>query len=292
MIPALQHIGEPHATRRRGRSIARRTADALAGAVREVLENEETASAPGLLQRLDPRVKLASAVMLAVAASFLHTIGALAALIVATMAVAVASRIPLPSFAAKLWGSVGLFALLLSAPAATAWITPGPVLVPAGPLSITAPGLLVATRLIFRVAAGAGFGLLVVWTTRWSDLLRGLSALGLPDLVVATLAMTQKQIMSLLRTIENMHLARESRMLTAGHAAGERDWVVGRMAFVAQRSLKTADEVYDAMLARGFSGRMPCLVELRAGVFDLIWFAGTAGACAALLVLDRMVLPL
>ena len=54
---------------------------------------------------------------------------------------------------------------------------------------------------------------------RWSDLLRGLSAMRVPDVMVATLAMTQRQILTLLRTVEQMHLARESRTLTRGGAA-------------------------------------------------------------------------
>jgi cobalt/nickel transport system permease protein len=293
MIPALAHIGDttPH-TRGRGRSLARRTADAIGNAVAEVLENERIASTPGLMQRLDPRMKVVSIVLLAVVASFVQSLPMLLALIVATMLAAAASHVGVGSFARKVWTSAGFFGLLLAAPAATAWITPGPVLFALGPLSITAPGLLVATRIVMRVAAGAGFGLLVVWTTRWTDLLRALSAMGVPDLVVATLAMTQKQIMSLLRTVENMHLARESRMLSSGSARENRGWVVERMAFVARRSMKTADDVYDAMLARGFTGAMPSLIELRASARDWLWLFGAFAACASVLLLDRLVFPL
>ena len=77
----------------------------------------------------------------------------------------------------------------------------------------------------------------------------------MPDVIVATLAMAQKQIVTLLRTVEQIHLARESRTLSAGTARENRAWVIGRMAFVLRKSLKTADDVYDAMLARGFDGR-------------------------------------
>ena len=293
MIPAVAHIGDAAPRRRAGaRSVARRTADAIAGAVGEVLENDRLASLPGLMQRLDPRMKAVSIVLLAVVTSFVHSIPMLLVLVVATMLLAAASHVSVGSFARKVWASAGFFGVLLSAPAATAWITPGPVVVALGPLSITAPGLLVAGRLILRVAAGAGFGLLVVWTTRWSDLLRALGAMGVPDLVVATLAMTQKQIMSLLRTVENMHLARESRMLSAGSARENRGWVVERMAFVARRSMKTADDVYDAMLARGFTGAMPSLVDLRASDRDWLWLAATVVACTFVLLVDRMVFPL
>ena len=292
MIPALAHIGDATPRRRRVvRSLARKTADAIGHAVSEVLENDALASSDGLMQALDPRVKLGSVLGFSVVASFVHSLPMLLALAAATLALAAASGVPVASFARKVWSSAGLFGLLLSAPAATAWITPGPAVVALGPLSITAPGLAIATRLIARVAVGAGFGLLVVWTTRWTELLRALSAMGVPDLVVATLAMTQKQIMSLLRTVENMHLARESRMLTAGTAKGNRGWVIERMAFVAQRSMKTADDVYDAMLSRGFSGAMASLVDLRATSRDAAWSAASVAACALALVIDRMVFP-
>lgn len=292
MIPALAHIRTPAQHRRKARSLARRTADSIGHAITEVMENDEIASAPGLMQGLDPRVKLLSILLFAVTASFVHSIVMLLAFLAATMLVTAASHVGVASFARKVLGSAGLFALLLAAPSATAWITPGTVLVPLGPLSITVPGLVVATRLVARIAAGAGFGLLVVWTTRWTDLLRALSSLRVPDLVVATLAMTQKQIMSLLRTIENMHLARESRMLSSTAAKEDRDWVVERMAFVARRSLKTADDVYDAMLARGFTGAMPSLVDLRARAGDWIWLAASIATCVLIVGVDRMVFPL
>jgi cobalt/nickel transport system permease protein len=275
--------------RRRGRSLARRTADGLSAAVTEVLLNDEAAGRPGLLQRLDPRVKLLSLVALAVTASFIRSIPVLALLVAATIALAVASRLDGLSFARKVWGSAGVFAVLVAAPSATALVTRGPVLVPLGALSLTATGVAGAVTLVLRVVAGAGLALLVVWTTRWSDLLRGLAALGVPDVVTSTLAMTQKQIVSLLRTVEQVHLARESRTLTTGTAAGERSWVTGRMAFLVRKSLKTADDVYDAMLARGFDGSVRAVSRLVLRRRDAVWLASCGVACALVLLADRMV---
>jgi cobalt/nickel transport system permease protein len=291
VIPALAHISGSAPRRRASRSLARRGADALASAIAEVLVNDDVASRPGLMQRLDPRVKLVSILVFSVTASFVHSLPVLLAIVVLTVALAAASRVAVGSFMRKVWASAGAFGVLLAAPAVTAWITPGTVLVPLGPASITYPGLVVAARLVLRVAAGAGFGLLVVWTARWTDLLAALTAMRVPDLVVATLAMTQQQIMSLLRTVENMHLARESRMLATGSAGQERGWVVERMAFVARKSLKTADDVYDAMLARGFSGAMPTLSRLTTGPRDWTWLLASIAACAAMLTIDRMVFP-
>ena len=63
------------------------------------------------------------------------------------------------------------------------------------------------------MVAAAGFCLLVVWTMRWTELLHALTALRLPGVIVATLAMAHKQILTLLRTVEQTHLARESRLV-------------------------------------------------------------------------------
>ncbi len=292
MIPALAHLGdEPRAVRRRRRSLARRTADGVRHAMVEVLENDGIATGPGLMQRLDPRIKLVSILLFAVTASFAQSVWVLLGMVAATAGLAAASGVGVSSFSRKVWASAGLFGLLLSLPATTAWISPGPVVVPLGPLSITSTGLLIAARLTTRVAAGAGFGLLVVWTTRWTDLLQALTAMHLPDIIVATLAMTQQQIMSLLRTVENINLARESRMLSSGTVVDNRGWVTDRMAFIAKKSIKTADDVYDAMLARGFSGAMPSLVRLRARALDWTWLVASFVACALLLGADRVLMP-
>jgi len=139
--------------------------------------------------------------------------------------------------------------------------------------------------------AAAGFALLVIWTMRWPDLLRALTALRLPDVVVATLAMTQKQILALLTVVEQIHLARESRTLARVSAGADRDWVTERMAFVARASLKRVEDVHDAMLSRGFTGAMPSLVRPRMGGGDWVWALASVAVCALVLYADRLVGP-
>jgi cobalt/nickel transport system permease protein len=276
--------------RRGGRSLARKTADSIGRAVADVLENEELASRPGLLQRLDPRVKLLSLVLMAVTASLVHSVWMLLVLVGVTLVLAAASRVSVGSFARKVWLSAGLLALLIALPSTTALITPGAVVVPLGAVSLTQPGLMGAATLVLRVAAAAGFSLLVVWTMRWTDLLHALTALRLPGVIVATLAMAHKQILTLLRTVEQIHLARESRTVSRGTTAENRSWVTERMAFVVRKSLKTADDVYDAMLSRGFSGPIRSLVRLHIVARDWAWATACVAGCTAVVVIDRVLL--
>jgi cobalt/nickel transport system permease protein len=274
--------------RRGGRSLARKTADSIGKAIAEVLENEEFATRPGLLQRLDPRVRLLSIVLLAVTASLVRSIWMLLVLVGVGLALAAASRVSVGSFARKVWASAGLFALLIALPSTTALITPGTVVVPLGSFSLTEPGLMGAATLVARVVAAAGFSLLVVWTMRWTDLLHALTALRLPGVIVATLAMAHKQILTLLRTVEQIHLARESRTVSRGTTRENRSWVTERMAFVVRKSMKTADDVYDAMLSRGFSGPVRSLVQLRMSLRDWAWATSCVAGCTAVVLIDRM----
>ena len=193
------------------------------------------------------------------------------------------------SFVRKVWLSAGLLALLIALPSALSWFTPGRARVStSGPSRSPRPGLLGVATLVTRVAAAAGFALLIIWTMRWSDLLRALTALHLPDVVVATLAMTQKQVLTLLRTVEQIHLATREPHPHPRHARENRDWVTERMAFVVRKSLKTADDVYDAMLARGYTGAMPSLRRLHVEPGDWLWLAASVTVCALALAADRM----
>ena len=231
-------------------------------------------------------MKLITLALFAVTVSLVHSVWVLLALVALTWALAAASRVGVVAFARKVWLSAGLLAFLIALPSSLAWFTPGAVAFAVGPLTFTQVGLMGVATLVTRVAAAAGFALLIIWTMRWPDLLRALSALRLPDVVVATLGMAQKQILTLLRTVEQIHLARESRTLSLGTAREDRDWVTERMAFVVRKSMKTADDVYDAMLARGYTGSMPSLRRLRVSARDWAWLATSMALCALALVAD------
>lgn len=271
-------------------SLARRTAASVGRHIAEVLDNEEIAARPGLLQRIEPRVRLLAVLLFSVTASLVHAPVLLAALFGLALVLAAASRVSPASFARKVWGSVGLFAVLLAAPATLRAITPGPVLVDLGSLTISVTGALGALTLVLRVVASAGIAMLIVWTMRWSDLLAALTRLRVPDVIVATLAMTQKQVVSLMRTVEQVHLARESRTLEPGTAAENRAWVTGRMAFTVQKSIKTADDVYDAMLARGFSGAVRLMPREPAGSGGWPYLAAAVVVAVGFVAADRLVL--
>jgi energy-coupling factor transporter transmembrane protein EcfT len=73
-----------------------------------------------------------------------------------------------------------------------------------------------------------------------------------------------------------MHLAKRSRMIREANGPKEREWVAGRLAQLFKKSRLRCEEVFNAMLARGFSGtvrlygfRKMRTADLFAGVFLL-----------------------
>ncbi len=252
-----------------------------------MLAGEETASKKGLLQGIDPRAKLAAIAILAVTSSFVHSPIALGALYALGVALAAASRVRLGSLARKVWLSAGLFSAIIALPAATSFVTPGPALVVVGPVAFTKPGALGAITLVMRVIASANFALLIALTTRWTDILRGLSALKVPDVFTMILGMAHRYSVSLLRIVQQIHLAKESRTIAEFSASEERRWVAGQMAFAIKKSVKMSGDVYDAMLSRGYSGEVRSLNSLRAGARDYAFLATIAAFCLAIIAWSR-----
>lgn len=275
----------------RSRSIARRTTDAITLAVAEVLADDEIASRAGVLQKVDPRVKLATLAMLAITASLVHSPLLLALLYGTGVALGAASHVGVGSLVRRVWLSAGIFSTIIAIPATTSFVTGGPVLLVLGPIVITRPGALGAMTLILRVVASANFAFLIALTTRWPDILRGLSALKIPDIFVATLGMAQRYVISLLKTVQQMHLAKESRTIARVSTAQERRWVTGRMAFVVKKSINMGNDVYDAMLSRGYSGSVRALSPLKATKIDLLWLGSAIFFCAMLLLANYRMVP-
>ena len=249
----------------RGRSLARKTADAVARSITDVLQNEELAARRGLLQRLDPRVKLVTLVLFAVVASLVHSIWTLLALVAVTVVLAALSRVPVPSFIRKVWLSAGLLAFFIAMPSALSWFTPGAVAFQIGPFTFTEPGLLGVATLVTRVAAGR----------------RVRPPHHLDHALVGPAARPHRPALPGRRRRHAGHDAAADPDAAAHrgadpprarepyahprHRARTATGSTERMAFVVRKSMKTADDVYDAMLARGYTGAMPSLRRLRAG---------------------------
>ena len=131
-----------------GASLTGRFVAGLGGFVQRTMAGDALAARRGLLQGLDARAKLLGLAALIVTAALTTSITGLLLLLAVGVALVLLSRLDVPGFAARAWLVVPLFTLAVAAPAATSWVTPGPVAVPLwGSASLTTTGLQVAARL-------------------------------------------------------------------------------------------------------------------------------------------------
>ena len=212
---------------------------------------EKIARQPGLLQGLDGRLKIIALLMLLLAVSLSHQIWIIVALYFLTLGMAFFSRVPLGFFVKRVWLFIPFFTGIIALPAL--FITPGPVLthLPLG-VVITATGVQTALFLLLRVGTSVSFGVLLILTTPWNSVLKALKVLYLPDVVVLMLGMTYRYIYLLLRTANDIFLARQSRSVGRLSGTDERRMVGAAAGVLLSRSLQMSGEVYLAMQSRGF----------------------------------------
>lgn len=263
----------------RGERFAGRTVRGIASLFRDTIFSQEHAERAGLMQALDPRVKLATVLAAVVAISFIRHPAHILALYILTLALAAASRIPLGFFVKRVWFFIPLFSGIIALPALV--MVPGRAILHVArigtvDINVTAQGLESAVMFVLRVAASVSFVVLLGLTTRWTRLLGALRSLRVPAVFVLILGITYRFIFYLLELVGEMHAARVSRTLEPADGVEGRRWAAGRMGFAMMRAVRIGDSVYEAMASRGFTGDARIVSGARAGAPDALWAAGAA----------------
>ena len=289
--------------RRRKRSAVERSIQAMARALRTSVFSERVAARPGLLQRVDPRAKTAGLLALLVAAALIRAPALLLALYALTLAGAAASRLSLKFFIKRVWLFVPVFTGVIVLPSifnvvkagdplVTIWSFGHPVTL--GPwslgtsLAITRQGLAGAAIIILRVAVSVSLAVLLTLTTRWSDLLRALRVFYVPRIFVLILSMAYRYIFLLLSLASDMFTARRSRMVGAGSPRDDRHFAAGSVGTLLGKSGALSDEIYAAMVSRGWSGEPLTLRRFRMRTADTLLLAAALAIAAAAVGGDRL----
>lgn len=251
----------------------------LHAAMERALYAESSASAAGLLQAIDPRVKVVGLFALIVAAALASRLWTLAAILTAATILAVLSRLSLRTLASRVWASAFVFSAAISIPAL--FLTPGVAMVsfPNG-LAITVTGLRTAAFLLLRVETSATLALLLIFTTPWMHVLKALRVLRAPVLVVVILGMTCRYILLLLETAHEMFEARKSRTVGALDQGDRRRMAISAAGVLLNRTFQLSGDVYLAMQSRGFRGEVYLLDEFQMKPRD--WLAAVGFAALAI----------
>ncbi len=288
---------------RRKVSVVEKTLDGIAGALRASLFSEQVADRPGLLQRTDPRVKTVGMVALLVTVGLARSAMVLLALYIFTLFLAVTSRVSLGFFVKRVWLFIPIFAGVIVIPSLFNVVKAGDPLVTLwdfgrevhlGPwalgtsIAITRQGVHGAAIFILRVATSVSLAVLLALTTRRAELLRALRVLFVPRIFILILSMTYRYIFLLLGLTTDMFTARRSRMVGPSTPRDDRQFVAGSMGTLLGKSQTLSEEVYSAMVSRGFNGEPMSIHRFRMRPADWALLVAAGFIAAAAIGGDRL----
>jgi cobalt/nickel transport system permease protein len=262
------------------RGFLERTTSSFVDAMEHAFYAEQTARADGLLQRVDPRVKLVGILALVAPAAASRSFAVIAGLLAIAIVLAALSHVSFSVLLKRVWIAVLLFTGVIALPAP--FVTPGRVTyhLPVLGWSVTAQGLASAGYLVLRVETAATLCVLLVLTTPWNHVLKAMRVLRVPAVLVTILGMTYRYLFLVLQSAHDMFESRRSRMIgeLTGH---ERRKVAAASAGVLMsKTFDLSNEVYLAMQSRGFSGDVSVLDEFQIRNFD--WAMLTAFALVSI----------
>ncbi|MGD0794711.1 MAG: cobalt ECF transporter T component CbiQ [Dehalococcoidales bacterium] len=247
-----------------------------------VISTENLCRAQGLLQGLDPRVKVVTLVLFIVIVGLARSLSILAIIFILVLTLSFLSKVSLVFFLKRVFLFIPIFAAVIAIPAL--FITPGlPLVTIVGKVIITEQGARTAGLLFLRVTDSLSFGVLLILTTPWTSLLAALRWLRMPSLLVDILGMTYRYIFLLLHNTNSMFLARRSRTIGSFSSGENRRWLARALTTTMAKSQHLSEEVYLAMLSRGYQGEIRVLNDFKMKLRDFLWIAFALIAASILL---------
>jgi cobalt/nickel transport system permease protein len=240
----------------------------------DLFYSEDIARRKGFLQGLDPRVKLFSLLGLIIVANFIRTIPVLAILIGYILLLAICSKVPMGRFLWRISMVSIIFTGVVVLPSIFNIVKPGvPLWQFSKHIYITKPGFYGASLLMLRSWGSISVVYLLTSTTKWAEILKSLRTLRIPALFVATLEMTQRYIFLGLELAANLFMARKSRSLGKSSGSEGRRFVAGTIGNLLIRTTVLGDEVYQAMVARGYNGEIRTISRFKVSTPDYLWIS-------------------
>jgi len=261
--------------------------------LKESVYADETAGLPGLMQARDPRIKVITVFLLVALLLFVKSTAVLFGFYVLCLVAAKLSHINMSFFLKRTWFFIPLFSLFIAIPALFSFVTPGNEV--AGfslgnyRIAVTQQGISGALLFVMRVITSVSLVILVALTTKHNELLKVLRAVKIPQLFVMVLGMCYRYIYLFVEMLEQTHTAVKSRVGTNVHHKRGRQIVTWNIASLWMRSYQLNNQVYNAMLSRGYRGEPKSMHEFSTSIGDWFWLAVVIVISAGIYVLLRPV---
>ena len=258
----------------------------------------ETASKDNFFQGIDARIKVLFLLFYVIIVSLKKDI--LSEIVIAgfVFVLTILSRLDIINFYKRIIFLAFFFGFLIALPSAFNVITNGEVVVPIAHLSrpysfwiyqlpkeigLTREGIYGVLMLTFRVMNSLALSFFVLNTTPFPEIIKALKVLKVPDSFLMIITLSYKYMFLFAKTAEDMHLAKKSRLVGQVSDAEARRWVAGRIAVMLKKTRMRCEEVFKAMLGRGFSDDVKICTVNELCAKD--WCAGVIFSIAGMLFL-------
>jgi cobalt/nickel transport system permease protein len=244
---------------------------------------EPFAAGSTLLHRLDPRAKLVAAVVWSVALAGLSDVRVLLVGLVVAVVLLVAARLdPARLLRRLLLVNVFVVFLWLVLP----WSVDGRTVASWGPIVVTHEGMLLALRLTLRCNAIVGAWIALLGTSRLTAVAQALRALHVPEKLVLILFFCARYIQLIHDEYARMAAAIRLRAFTPRTTRHTYRTVANLVGMLLVRGHDRAGRVRDAMVCRGFEGRLHTLGGQRLCARDCVAAAALAAVTVALVMME------
>jgi cobalt/nickel transport system permease protein len=228
----------------------------------------ELLSQNGFFQKIDPRIKIFFLMFFIVIVSLKRDLLSELYVWIFVLVLALLSRLNILIFYRRVLFFGFIFGFLIALPSAFNLITKGEIILPIAKLSrpydfwiyhvpatigITRQGMLGVAMLTMRVINSLSLSFLVLYTTPFPEMVRALKVLKVPDTFLIIISLCYKYIFLFSKTVEDMYLAKKGRMIREDSNKKAREWIAGRLAFIFRKTQIRCEEVFRAMVGRGFS---------------------------------------
>lgn len=287
------------------KSFIQKTLDGIIAFFQESFTAESYSRKSGLLQGLDPRVKLVSILAVVFSLSLTRDMEILLGVYAFELLLAYASLIGVWFFVKRVWLFVPIFTAVIAIPMIFNIFLPGEPLfqvIYLGPeaylgpfplpesIYVTKQGLNAAAVFTMRVVVCVSAVVLLFLTTPQQVLFKSLRSIGVPIIFVFTLEMTYRYIFMLTDLIREIYIAKRARTIRSRSMSEEQKWVGGRIGYILIRSLSISEKVHMAMQSRGFTGDVKIMQEFRVGKRDYIAGFIAAVMCLLLVMISQNII--
>ncbi|MGQ9812640.1 MAG: energy-coupling factor transporter transmembrane component T family protein, partial [Dissulfurimicrobium sp.] len=137
-------------------------------------------------------------------------------------------------------------------------------------VGVTREGISGVIVLSLRVINSISVSFLVIYTTPFHEIIKALKLFKIPDAMLMIIILSYNYIFIFNKTIEEIYLAKRARTLIKNNNKEARKWVAGRIVFIFHKTQQRYEDIFKAMLSKGFTGKIKLYGFKKNNIYDYV----------------------